>query len=151
MSITFSTKATNFQRGFANARAIRGGASYEFCQVFSSLTFPNHALIMDLKSLSEIFTHWLGPSPAVVIITFLIALASPLLLHTYLYRSKARTHLPALLLAGPSGAGKTSLMTLVRYRSLHNPRKILSSNSLTRLHNSSSGAHRLQPTPLKPA
>ncbi|KAI9655441.1 MAG: hypothetical protein M1831_004856 [Alyxoria varia] len=68
---------------------------------------------MDLKSIEAFLTHWLGPSPAVVIITFLLALASPLLLHTYLYRSKARTHLPAFLLVGPSGAGKTSLMTLL--------------------------------------
>lgn len=60
----------------------------------------------------------LRPTPATVIVTFLIAMLLPLLLHTYLYRSAQSTQLPAILLVGPSGAGKTSLMTLVRSRSL---------------------------------
>ena len=55
----------------------------------------------------------LRPTLSTVIITFLVAIALPILLHTYLYRQKKSTQLPAFLLVGPSGAGKTSLLTLV--------------------------------------
>lgn len=69
---------------------------------------------MELDSWQDWLTLGLRPHPVTVIITFLIALALPLLVHSYLYRSAQSTQLPAFLLVGPSGSGKTSLLTLVR-------------------------------------
>ncbi|MCJ1362510.1 hypothetical protein MMC16_001613 [Acarospora aff. strigata] len=55
----------------------------------------------------------MGPSLSAIIITALIALTIPLLLHFVIYRSSSNTHLPTFLLIGPSGSGKTSLVTLL--------------------------------------
>ncbi len=74
---------------------------------------------MDYKILlQKWWTFSLGPSPWAIIITALIAFSFPLLLHMYIYRSKAAQSLPTFLLVGPSGSGKTSLLTLVYSPSL---------------------------------
>ncbi|KAL8949189.1 MAG: hypothetical protein Q9222_004684 [Ikaeria aurantiellina] len=52
------------------------------------------------------------PSPALLITAFLIILSIPLLLHLIIYSTTSDT-LPTVLLIGPSGAGKTSLATLL--------------------------------------
>ena len=57
----------------------------------------------------------MGPSPFAIAITFIIALAIPLVLHLAIYRSASSTTLPSFLLIGPSGAGKTALLTLVYF------------------------------------
>ncbi|KAL9091542.1 MAG: hypothetical protein Q9159_001402 [Coniocarpon cinnabarinum] len=57
-------------------------------------------------------TMALQPTAITVIVTFLIATALPVFLHMYLYRRRTVTQLPEFLLIGPSGAGKTSLLTL---------------------------------------
>jgi signal recognition particle receptor subunit beta len=55
-----------------------------------------------------------SPNPSTIIVTFLIALILPILLHTVLYRSAAATAaVPTFLLVGPSGGGKTAFATLV--------------------------------------
>ncbi|KAL8873578.1 MAG: hypothetical protein Q9174_000970 [Haloplaca sp. 1 TL-2023] len=52
------------------------------------------------------------PSPAALIISFLLIFSIPLLLHLVIYRTTSDT-LPTIVLVGPSGAGKTSLLTLL--------------------------------------
>lgn len=56
------------------------------------------------------------PSTPVFVIGGLIVLLAPLLLHFWLAQSATYTVLPSVLLAGPSGAGKTALHTLLERR-----------------------------------
>ncbi|OCK81877.1 P-loop containing nucleoside triphosphate hydrolase protein [Lepidopterella palustris CBS 459.81] len=58
-------------------------------------------------------THAFSPHLSTIIVTIIIALVLPLLVHQYLYKRQAQTTLPTFLLLGPSGAGKTSLLTLL--------------------------------------
>lgn len=55
----------------------------------------------------------MGPSPLAILVTLIVALSVPLLLHLVIYRSTSSNTLPSFLLVGPSGAGKTALLTLV--------------------------------------
>lgn len=66
-----------------------------------------------MDRLQDFFVFTLSPSLAAIVTLFLVALTLPLLLHSYIYRTRAAINLPAFLLVGPSGAGKTSLLTLV--------------------------------------
>ncbi len=59
------------------------------------------------------FSSLLEPSLFAIIVTALIALTVPLLLHLIIYRSSGSAALPSFLLIGPSGSGKTALLTLV--------------------------------------
>lgn len=60
-------------------------------------------------------TQALSPNLSTILITLAVALFLPILLHTFLYRKAASaTGLPAFLLVGPSGGGKTAFTTLVR-------------------------------------
>ncbi|CAF9924602.1 MAG: hypothetical protein ALECFALPRED_002800 [Alectoria fallacina] len=54
----------------------------------------------------------MGPTPLAVSIAILLVLTIPLFLHLLIYRSTTSTTLPSFLLVGPSGAGKTALLTL---------------------------------------
>jgi signal recognition particle receptor subunit beta len=56
-----------------------------------------------------------SPNLTTILITILVALGLPILLHNLLYRqAAASTSLPTFLLVGPSGSGKTAFTTLVR-------------------------------------
>lgn len=55
-----------------------------------------------------------SPSPIALIVGILLVLTIPIFLHTVVFRASGLTTLPSILLLGPSGAGKTSLLTLVR-------------------------------------
>ncbi|KAI9773559.1 MAG: hypothetical protein M1840_006833 [Geoglossum simile] len=55
----------------------------------------------------------LSPSPSIIVFSLFICLLVPLLLHLVLYQSSSSTNLPSFLLIGPSGAGKTSLLTRI--------------------------------------
>jgi signal recognition particle receptor subunit beta len=55
----------------------------------------------------------LTPSPAVFIIGGLIIFLAPVILHHLYTRTTSYTSLPSVLLVGPSGAGKTALLTLL--------------------------------------
>ncbi|KAF2237015.1 hypothetical protein EV356DRAFT_530522 [Viridothelium virens] len=68
---------------------------------------------MDLEGIEAFFTRGLSPLISTIIISAIIALSLPLFLHFYLYRSRTTTTVPSFLLLGPSGAGKTSLLTLL--------------------------------------
>ncbi len=68
---------------------------------------------MDRTTLEAWATWAFSPSLSAILITLFISLVSPLLVHYYLYRKAVSKELPSFLLLGPSGAGKTSLLTLV--------------------------------------
>ena len=54
-----------------------------------------------------------SPAISAILVTLLISLLSPILIHYYLYRKASAKESPTFLLIGPSGAGKTALLTLV--------------------------------------
>lgn len=55
-----------------------------------------------------------APNPTTIIVTLLVALILPILVHSFLYRkAAAAAQLPTFLLVGPSGSGKTAFATLV--------------------------------------
>lgn len=52
--------------------------------------------------------------PIAILVAFLVAVSLPLCLHLFLYRTASRkSSTPVFVLLGVSGAGKTSLVTLV--------------------------------------
>ncbi|EUC30980.1 hypothetical protein COCCADRAFT_102496 [Bipolaris zeicola 26-R-13] len=54
-----------------------------------------------------------APNPTTIIVTLLVALILPILVHSFLYRkAAAAAQLPTFLLVGPSGSGKTAFATL---------------------------------------
>jgi len=63
-----------------------------------------------LKGFLEVI---LTPSLPVFVVGALVVVLFPVLLHFYLHRTTAYVTLPTVLLVGPSGAGKTSLLTLL--------------------------------------
>ena len=56
----------------------------------------------------------MGPTPLAIGLAVLFVFSIPLFLHLVIYRSTSSSTLPSFLLVGPSGAGKTALLTLVR-------------------------------------
>ncbi|KAI3336862.1 signal recognition particle receptor beta subunit [Xylariaceae sp. AK1471] len=61
------------------------------------------------QGLEYIFT----PSAPVFIVGFLIVFLAPILVHLFITRKTPYTSLPSILLVGPAGGGKTSLLTLL--------------------------------------
>lgn len=68
---------------------------------------------MDLTHFIE---YIMTPSAPVFIIGGLLVILMPVLMHLWLTKSATYTTLPSVLLAGPSGAGKTALHTLLERR-----------------------------------
>ncbi|KAI1878026.1 uncharacterized protein JN550_000208 [Neoarthrinium moseri] len=64
----------------------------------------------DLKHYLE---YILTPSTPVFVVGALIVLLVPILVHFYISSATPYTNLPSILLIGPPGAGKTSLLTLL--------------------------------------
>lgn len=64
-------------------------------------------------SFEGIVTSLLDGNPIAIIVTALFAFGLPVLLHLIFYRSVASPPSSNFLLLGPSGAGKTALLTLV--------------------------------------
>ncbi|OAP58792.1 hypothetical protein AYL99_06089 [Fonsecaea erecta] len=63
-------------------------------------------------------TKLLSGDPVAIFIAVVVAIALPILVHLYLYTQTARAKVvPSFLLLGPSGAGKTSLVSLLQKRS----------------------------------
>lgn len=61
------------------------------------------------------WTAWsFSPSISAILVTFAISITLPILLHYFLYRTAAPKQIPTILLLGPSGGGKTTLLTSVR-------------------------------------
>ncbi|KAK5117895.1 hypothetical protein LTR85_008669 [Meristemomyces frigidus] len=53
-----------------------------------------------------------SPTISAILVTLVVSLCLPVLIHYYLYRKASAKVLPTVLLIGPSGAGKTTLLTL---------------------------------------
>lgn len=68
----------------------------------------------DWSSLEGILTGLLDGSPLAIAITIFVAIGLPVLLHLIFYRSVASPPSSNFLLLGPSGAGKTAFLSLVR-------------------------------------
>ena len=100
-----------------------------------------------MTRLEDWLTWTLSPSLSAILVTLIFSLTLPILIHTYLYKRAVAKELPTFLLLGPSGAGKTSLLTLVRRPNttyFSPPKTILIPN------NSCPTAHPPQPTRPKP-
>lgn len=67
----------------------------------------------DWHSFGGVITSLLDGNAIAIAITALIAFGLPVLLHVIFYRSAASPPSSNFLLLGPSGAGKTSLLSLV--------------------------------------
>ncbi|GIZ43884.1 hypothetical protein CKM354_000709600 [Cercospora kikuchii] len=65
------------------------------------------------KAWEQVLTWAFSPSWSAIILAFVVAFTLPLLIHGYLYKKAVAREAPSFLLAGPSGAGKTSLLTLL--------------------------------------
>ncbi|KAK3302608.1 uncharacterized protein B0T15DRAFT_543355 [Chaetomium strumarium] len=65
-----------------------------------------------LETLKAAFEASLSPSPTVILAGVAIVLLIPIILHLIFSATTPYTTLPSVLLVGPSGAGKTALMTL---------------------------------------
>ena len=68
---------------------------------------------MALPTLTQAIEAIMTPSAPVFIIGIIIVVLFPVLLHFILVKSTPYSALPAVLLAGPAGSGKTSLLTLL--------------------------------------
>jgi signal recognition particle receptor subunit beta len=69
---------------------------------------------LDWSSVRNIATNLLDGNPIAILVTVVITVFTPVLLHYLLYRSAASPASSSFILLGPSGAGKTALFSLVR-------------------------------------
>ena len=74
-----------------------------------------------LDTLKAAFEASLTPSPTVLSVGLAIVLLIPILLHFIFSATTPYTTLPSVLLVGPSGAGKTALLTLFERGPLYHP------------------------------
>lgn len=68
---------------------------------------------MTAMALSDVLHFFFDLSPLQIGIAILLVLLTPVFLHNFVFSASGLTQLPSILLIGPSGAGKTSLLTLV--------------------------------------
>ena len=61
----------------------------------------------------DVLTWMFSPNWSTIILAVIVAFTLPILIHSYLYKKAVAKEVPSFLLIGPSGAGKTSLLTLV--------------------------------------
>jgi signal recognition particle receptor subunit beta len=69
--------------------------------------------IQESNSMRKVLTILLDGNPLAILLAFVVTLGLPILLHFVLYRSFASPPISSFILLGPSGAGKTSLLSLV--------------------------------------
>lgn len=111
---------------------------------YPALNCTSHYKIMAWYHDDGWLTRGLGPYLSTIIITTLIAILLPVLLHLFIYRPRKSASLPTFLILGPSGSGKTALLTKA-----FPPTPIPPHSSLTRSP-SSKPANPHKPTPHKP-
>lgn len=83
----------------------------------------NHSTVYVVKmawwSPDSILSKLLSGNPFAILIAFVVSFSIPFLLHIFLYSTYSQsTTTPTFLLLGSSGAGKTSLLTLVSWKGL---------------------------------
>lgn len=69
---------------------------------------------MTTMAFSDIVHFLFDLSPLQVGLAIVLVILTPIFLHNFVFNASSLTQLPSILLIGPSGAGKTSLLTLVR-------------------------------------
>ncbi|KAL2156594.1 hypothetical protein VTH82DRAFT_1339 [Thermothelomyces myriococcoides] len=81
-----------------------------------------------LETLKDAFEASLKPSPTVIIVGLIIVLFFPAILHCLYTATTPYSTLPSVLLIGPSGAGKTALLTLFERGPFYHPDQASSSS-----------------------
>lgn len=72
---------------------------------------------MNWSSPDSLLSRLLSGDPLAIVIAFFVAISLPILVHLFLYRASSKSSTtPIFVLLGPSGVGKTSLLTLVRMK-----------------------------------
>lgn len=66
----------------------------------------------DMSTVNRWLTWAFSPAISAILVTLVVSLLSPILIHWYLYKTAVAKEPPSIILLGPSGAGKTSLLTL---------------------------------------
>lgn len=84
----------------------------------ATVVMPN-STVSPIHPLLKLLEVALNPSPLQFVISLLVVIAIPILIHNYLASSSSVTTLPSILVVGPLGSGKTSLQTLVSWASTH--------------------------------
>lgn len=69
----------------------------------------------DMSTVNRWLTWAFSPAISAILVTLVVSLLSPILIHWYLYKTAVAKEPPSIILLGPSGAGKTSLLTLVPF------------------------------------
>ena len=67
----------------------------------------------NMSTVDRWLTWAFSPSLSAIVVTLLVTLLTPILIHWYLYKTAVAKEPPSIILLGPSGSGKTSLLTLV--------------------------------------
>ncbi|KAI0128776.1 signal recognition particle receptor beta subunit [Xylariales sp. AK1849] len=68
-----------------------------------------------MEEIKQFLEYILTPSAPVIVVGLLIVLLVPIAVHFLVVRTTPYTSLPSILLVGPPGAGKTSLLTLLEH------------------------------------
>jgi hypothetical protein len=97
-------------------------------------------MAVDMNTAREWLTWSFSPTIGAMLFTLLLSLSLPIIFHLFLYRQRAAVVVPSFVLLGPSGAGKTTLVTLVCTR--HEESHCEHANSVHSL----SAVHPLLPT-----
>ncbi|TKA62215.1 hypothetical protein B0A55_11792 [Friedmanniomyces simplex] len=66
-----------------------------------------------MAKIEDLLTWALSPTISAILVTLIFSLTLPVLIHYYLYKRAVAKELPTFLLLGPSGGGKTALLTLL--------------------------------------
>ncbi|KAG9511789.1 P-loop containing nucleoside triphosphate hydrolase protein, partial [Aureobasidium melanogenum] len=69
-------------------------------------------MAVDMNTAREWLTWSFSPTIGAMLFTLLLSLSLPIIFHLFLYRQRAAVVVPSFVLLGPSGAGKTTLVTL---------------------------------------
>lgn len=118
---TLETSTSASSRHRHPPRHARHARHARLSPIMDNLPAPGPAPLLDSPGfMASLFS----PSTPVLVAAVVVIFLTPLLLHLFVFGSRAATTLPTFLLVGPAGSGKTSLMTAVR-PSIHPPKTLL--------------------------
>ena len=100
--------------------------------VVRHLSMSNSTIIYDAGAphpALRVLEALLNPTPLGFLISVIVVLTVPILIHQYLASSSGVTTLPSILVVGPLGSGKTSLQTLASCALRHSNWRIANSTA----------------------